>query len=83
MLFPYDLEDFRKGDAGLFDYYEDVPVGPFAFNWQEVMDNVICLLDNDSWKDKREICRKMFHPFDDGMNKQRVFEATKQILSKQ
>ena len=83
VLFPYDLEDFRKGDAGLFDYYEDVPVGPFAFNWQEVMDNVICLLDNDSWKDKREICRKMFHPFDDGMNKQRVFEATKQILSKQ
>lgn len=75
VLFPYDLEKFKNTDAGLFDYFETIPAGPFCYTWDEVVNNVVDLLTNDSWKEKREICRLTFHPFDDGKNCERVYNA--------
>ena len=75
VLFPYDLEKFKNTDAGLFDYFETIPAGPFCYTWDEVVTNVVNLLNNDIWKEKREICRLTFHPFDDGKNCERVFDT--------
>ena len=77
VLFPYDIEHFRKADAGLFDYYEEIPAGPFCYTWDEVLENVSALLEKDSWEEKREFCRKTFHPFDDGKNSERVYFTVK------
>ena len=83
VLFPYDLKSYKNTDAGLFDYYEEIPAGPFCYTWDEVMKSVVELLENDSWFEKREICRKTFHPFDDGRNCERVYNTVvQQILKK-
>jgi len=75
VLYTYDLEYYRTHDAGLWDFFEEVPAGPFCFTWQETMQQVNSLLENDTWHDRREICRKMFHPFKDGRNSERIYEA--------
>ncbi len=82
VLFPYDLDEFKETDAGLFDYFFDVPAGPFCYTWDEVVASVIQLLEEDTWVEKREVCRKMFHPFDDGKNCARVYEAVMKILAR-
>lgn len=75
ILFPYDIEHFRKADAGLFDHYEEIPAGPFCYSWEEVINTACELFENDTWKEKREICRLTFHPFDDGRNCERVYRT--------
>ena len=83
VLFPYDLEHFRTSDAGLFDYYEGYPAGPFCFDWDQVVEQMMKLLDNDhEWEEKRETCRRLFHPFDDGNNCERVYEAAVSLVGK-
>lgn len=82
VLFTYDLEHYRTSDAGLWDFFEEVPAGPFTFTWEETIQNVLSLLKEDTWKEKRNICRKMFHPFDDGKNCVRVYETVKEICAK-
>lgn len=80
ILFPYDLEHFKSADAGLFDYFEGTPAGPFCFDWDQVVVHMIKLLDDDhNWIEKREQCRLMFHPFDDGLNRERVFEIARSL----
>lgn len=81
VLYTYDLEHYRNEDAGLWDFFEEVPAGPFCDTWQKVMDNVIVQLQNDTWHEKRKICRKMFHPFSDGENSKRVYVAVKEYLT--
>lgn len=80
VLFPYDLENYREKDAGLLDCYESIPAGPFCYTWNEVLNSVVKLLKNDIWKEKRELCRRIFHPFDDGKNCERVFKCVKEII---
>lgn len=81
ILFPYDLEHFRNLDAGLFDYYESIPAGPFCFTWDQVVEQTVLLFKNDSeWNEKREKCRLIFHPNDDGKNRERVYKTVKEIL---
>lgn len=75
VLFPYDLEKFKNKDAGLFDYFEMIPAGPFCYTWSDVMEQVVSLLKQDTWREKREACRMVFHPFDDGKNCERVYSV--------
>ena len=74
VLYTYDLEYMRNNDFGIMDYYESVPPGPFCESWDETLDQVIKLLEDDTWHDKRGICREMFHPFKDGKNSERVYD---------
>lgn len=80
VLIPYDIDTFEISD-GLFDYYHNVPCGPFCYNWNEVLIACTELLQNDTWVEKREKCRLLFHPFDDGKNRERIFEAITLINS--
>lgn len=80
ILFPYDLEHFRNLDAGLFDYFEGVPAGPFCYTWDQVVEQTVLLLSADhEWNEKREKCRLMFHPNDDGKNRERVYKTVLKI----
>lgn len=74
VLFPYDIESFRISD-GLFDYFENVPCGPFCFSWDEVLNSCTELFVADTWEERREKCRMLFHPFDDGKNCERIYNA--------
>lgn len=74
VLFTYDLEHYKKADAGLWDFYEEFPAGPFSFTWEETLRYVFELLEEDTWKDKRIVCRHYFHPFGDGNNCERVYQ---------
>ena len=80
VLFPYDIDTFRKSD-GLFDYYESIPCGPFCYSWNEVLIACTELFSDDRWAEKREKCRLIFHPFDDGKNCERIFNAIIKINS--
>lgn len=80
VLYTYDIEYMRNEDFGIFDFFEETPPGPFCYNWNTVLDQVSRLLMKDDWKDRREECRKMFHPFNDGKNSLRVYEAALDIL---
>ncbi len=82
VLFTYDIEHFRNSDAGLWDFYETSPVGPFCYTWKEVLEQVKKLLEDDVWFDKREKCRMLFHPFDDGKNSERVYNAVRECFLK-
>ena len=82
VLYTYDLEHFKNSDAGLWDFFESVPAGPFCYTWDEVLMNVEKLLSKDIWQEKREECRKLFHPFDDGKNCERGYEAVKNTFLK-
>ena len=81
VLFPYDMDKFGKSDAGLFDYYTSLPCGPFCNNWIEVIAQVELLLKSDPYYEQRERCRREFHPFDDGKNCERVYNAIRKILN--
>ena len=81
VLFPYDLEIFRNTDAGLFESYEGMPIGPFCYTWGEVLQNVVMLLKEDTWKERREAYRRIYHPYDDGNNAKRVCKVIlKEVL---
>lgn len=75
VLYNYDLEKYKTNDSGLCDYYESIPLGPFCNSWSEVMKNVVLLLENDTWQERRKKARGIFHPFDDGCNSERVFNT--------
>lgn len=78
--YVYDIEHYKEVDFGLCDYFDSMPLGPFCFSWEETMEQVIKLLNEDIWQERREICRKIFHPFNDGKNSVRVFDAVVQLL---
>lgn len=79
VLFAYDIDRYRTQDAGLFDYYEEIPAGPFTYTWEETLNQVFSLLREDTWKKQRNLCRNLFHPFDDGKNCERVYQAVKAL----
>lgn len=80
ILYTYDLDSFKENDFGIMDYFYSVPAGPTCFTWNEVLNQMTKLLHDDTWMQKREKCRVMFHPFSDGCNSQRVYEAAKHFI---
>ena len=82
VLFPYDIEDYTNGDAGLNDYFWEIPGGPLCYTWDEVLEQSSALLENDTWKEERERCRVQYHYYNDGKNCERVYNMTLKILGK-
>lgn len=81
VLYTYDLDHFKSHDFGLTAYFDSLPVGPVCFTWDEVLKNMSSLLIKDIWKEKRNECRKVFHPQEDGHNSERVFNAAVAIIN--
>ena len=81
VMFPFDYESYQASEAGVYSFYEEYPLGPVCYTWSEVVEELERILANDrDWAEKGEIARKYFHPFDDGKNCERVFNATMKLL---
>ena len=80
VLFPYDIDDYINGDAGLNDYFWEIPGGPMGYSWDEVLTHTEELLKNDTWKEERERCRVQYHYYNDGNNSERVYQMVESIL---
>jgi len=79
VLFPYDIDDYINGDAGLNDYFWEIPGGPMCYTWNDVIETSFSLLSNDTWKEERERCRVQYHYYNDGQNCERVYNMVKNI----
>lgn len=79
VLFPYDLNNFKESD-GLFEYYESMECGPFTYSWNETLAQCTEIMQKDNWYENRERCRKLFHPFNDGRNCERVYDAITNVI---
>lgn len=80
VYFPYDIKEYETDDAGLNDYFYDIPGGPLCYTWDEVLEETKSLLENDTWKEERERCREIYHQFNDGNNCERVYQAVMKII---
>ena len=80
VLFPYDIDDYINGDAGLNDYFWELPGGPMCYTWDEIVETSASLLSNDTWKEERERCRIQYHYYNDGKNCERVYNMAKDII---
>lgn len=79
VLFNFDMDEYEKS-VGLLDFYYNTPCGPFCRSWDDVLNNCKRLLENDTWEEKREKCRILMHPQEDGNNCKRVYEAIREIV---
>ena len=77
--YVYDLEHYKQADFGLCDFFEEQPLGPFCYTWEETVGEVLALLEKDTWYEQREKCRKQYHSFEDGNNSARVYAAAMEI----
>ncbi len=82
ILFAFDLENYKTGDAGLNDFFWRIPGGPICFTWDETIRETISLLEHDSWKEEREKARIEYHQYNDGQNCERVYQAAKNVFKK-
>ena len=80
VIFAYDLDDYINGDAGLNDYFWELPGGPICYTWDDVIKKSESLLTNDEWKEERERCRVQYHYYNDGKNCERVYNMVMDIL---
>ena len=80
VLFPYDIDEYTSGDAGLNDYFWEIPGGPMCYTWDEVLEQSHSLLINDDWKEERERCRVQYHYYNDGRNCERVYNMVIDII---
>ena len=82
VLFPYDLEHYKNKDGGILPIFWKLPTGPSCYSWKDVIDTMRELLENDTWKERREQCREYYHQFNDGQNCKRAYEMATEILNK-
>lgn len=80
VLFPYDIDDYINGDAGLNDFFWEIPGGPFCYTWDEVIEKSASMLVEDDWKEERERCRIQYHYYNDGKNCERVYNMVSDII---
>ena len=80
IYFPYDLEEYNSGDAGVLDFFYEIPGGPMCYTWEEVIDTAASLLANDTWKEERDHCCRLYHKYNDGGNCERVYLTVKKLL---
>ena len=83
IMFPYDLKSYQASDSGVLDFYSNIPAGPMCYSWNDVV-NVLeeFVQDNiENWKETAERARLIFHPFDDGNNCERVYNATRKMIT--
>lgn len=76
VFFPYDLENYERTEGIAFDYKELVP-GPIVYSTDDLLKKIVYILENDEWKDKREINKKTYHKYLDGNSSKRIIEIIK------
>lgn len=83
IMFPFDYDAYQASEAGVYDFYLQNPVGPICYTWSEVIKALKQqFADGQEWMKNGEKARKLFHPYDDGKNCERVFKETMALLEK-
>lgn len=80
ILFTYDIKQYKE-NVGLFECFERIPCGPMCASWEEVLEQCERLFMNDTWGENREINRKLFHPFEDGKNSERIYDVINDLIN--
>lgn len=81
VLFTYDIDDYKEGDFGLDESFWTYPIGPFCESWDEVYSAIDDAFSLDSWKEKRDICKQVFHTYNDGNNCRRIYQWVTSLLN--
>jgi CDP-glycerol glycerophosphotransferase (TagB/SpsB family) len=81
VLFPYDIEHYKTHDGGILPIFWEAPAGPSCYTWAEVISTMSDLFVNDTWAERRERCRRIYHQYNDGLNCRRAYETAVQILA--
>lgn len=76
---PFDLETYEK-ERGFYYNYEDVTPGPKAKNWDEIINNIQEVLENDFYKEKKKLVNKQFNFWNDGKSSERVFQEILKLI---
>lgn len=75
VLFDYDFDHYQKYDGGVTEEYMTKSVGPIKYSWEDMIKEVISLLENDIWKNKRAELNEFFNEYNSGENCQRLVEV--------
>lgn len=79
VMFPYDLDDYIKSDAGLYYEYKDIAPGHICTLWKDTMDKVCMALEENEPSEKYVKIRDMFNSYNDGNNCERVYRLVKKL----
>lgn len=82
VLFDYDLKDYREHHAIILEDYFNYPVGPICYEWEEMANKVIELLEKDDWDVKRKVAYEYFNKFSDGNSCKKVTDYVLSLISK-
>lgn len=80
IYFTYDYDEYMNDDFGFYYNFDDITYGPNCKTWDEVVDQMAKLTDED-YADKRVILREKFCPYADGNSCERVYLKVKQLLN--
>jgi len=77
----FDIEEYTR-EKGFYYDYDEVTPGPKAKDWPEIFRLIREIIENDQWKEEREVTCKRFNKFRDNENSKRLFETIREILGK-
>jgi CDP-glycerol glycerophosphotransferase len=61
---PFDLEKYKQQERDLYYSYEDVTLKPYAYNWAELIENIVKIKQEGAsadYKQAYEVLQKRFH----------------------
>lgn len=79
IYFAYDLDEYISADAGFCYTYDEVTAGPVCRSWNEVIEALGQLAQEDVYAERREQLRKRFCPMADGDSCKRIFMKVREI----
>jgi len=74
LLFPYDLDEYKK-ERGMYYNLEEIAPGPLLFNGNEIIEAIKNIDDIDKkYREKRAEIRDRFNKYLDGKSSQRILK---------
>lgn len=74
VFYPYDLKEYSEREGIIHDYNSMTP-GPKAYTFEELLSTLETVLTNDTWAEKREEIRNLYHTHKDGNVSERIFQT--------
>ena len=71
----FDLQEYISSSRELYFDYNEIACGPIAENWDEVLDAIDELNNNDQYTKSRNYYNTLFNKYNDAENCKRVYQA--------
>jgi len=75
----FDLKEYLNSSREIYEEYEDVIGGPIARDWNEILECLTTIWDDESYKKLIREQNKKFNKFHDSNNSKRVAELIKSL----